>query len=277
MVLLRREETTRTLVSPATFQLGERILETYSATTRRLRRMIDQFWFPPFARAIQRLTIPGIFIHYALRKKCIANRARAALSRGTGQLVVLGAGFDGCALELSREHPQARFWEVDHPATQQWKSRVLGEIEREHFHLIPADLREGVLPSEALAASGFDPGAASFWIAEGLLMYFPAATVQALLESITGQTSEGSEIAFSFMEKRADGRIRFEKQSGLVDWWLARRGEPFLWAGSRVEVRTLLRSWQEVTFYDENDLRLLGDLNRSLHLAAGEVICSAIR
>ena len=38
------------------------------------------------------------------------------------------------------------------------------------------------------------------------------------------------------MEKQSDGRIRFDSQSKLVDWWLHRRGEPFVWGTTRSEL-----------------------------------------
>jgi methyltransferase (TIGR00027 family) len=277
MVLLQRDTKTFALVSTATTELGERILEIHSTATRWFRRVIHQSWFPPIAARIERLTIPGILCHYALRKKCLAGLVRAALNRGAEQVVVLGAGFDGCALELSREYPQAHFWEIDHPATQQWKARILGEIDRHRIHLIAADLNQGALPTDALAATHFNPEAVSFWIAEGLFMYFPETVVLALIGSITNLATAGSGVAFSLMEKREDGRIRFQRQSKLVDWWLGRRGEPFLWAGSRDEVKTFFSSWHDVTFFDHDDLRELEKLDREVPLAAGEIVCSANR
>ena len=63
---------------------------------------------------IERITIPGILLHYALRKKCIAKLARSALANGGTQVVVIGAGFDPLSSELQREFPTALFWEIDH-------------------------------------------------------------------------------------------------------------------------------------------------------------------
>ncbi|MDQ3117752.1 MAG: SAM-dependent methyltransferase, partial [Verrucomicrobiota bacterium] len=196
---------------------------------------------------------------------------------GARQVVVLGAGFDGCALQWAGEFPQANFWEIDHPATQRWKAQVLGSADARRLHLVPADLSAGVLPGEALRGSDFDSKAVSFWIAEGLLMYFSESVVQSLIGAISNLTNAGSGLAFSFMEKRDDGRIRFREQSPLVNWWLGRRGEPFLWSASRDEVRELLHSWKDVTFFDDKDLRALGQLEADVPLAAGEIICFATR
>ncbi len=270
-VWLRRSPCTSHLVSATTAELGEKLLRQYS----RGSRLLLQPWSAPLARWIERRILPGIFLHYALRKKYLANLARAAGQRSVQQFVILGAGFDGCALELSRENPPARFWEIDHPATQSWKARELGKSAR--VQLLPADLGAGQLPLAALTASGFDSGAPSFWIAEGLLMYFPEKTIRTLLAAIAALAPTGSRFAFTFMEKTADGRIRFQSQTKLIDWWLRRRSEPFLWAAARAEIKELLASWSAVAFFDDHDLRALGELSPATALAVGEIICLATR
>src|SRR5258706_11942164 len=69
-------------------------------------------------RLAVRATIPGLLAHFMLRKRWIEEAARAALADGIGQLVVVGAGFDTLAARLAPEYPQAKFIELDHPATQ---------------------------------------------------------------------------------------------------------------------------------------------------------------
>ena len=69
--------------------------------------------------------LPGILLHYALRKRFIEESARAFLERGGQQLVVLGAGFDTLAARIAEERPGVVCVEVDHPATQETKRRVL--------------------------------------------------------------------------------------------------------------------------------------------------------
>ena len=49
--------------------------------------------------------------------------ARLAAERGVSQYVLLGAGLDTFALR--NETTQLRVFEVDHPATQRWKNRLL--------------------------------------------------------------------------------------------------------------------------------------------------------
>src|SRR5436305_1327182 len=55
----------------------------------------------------------------AVRSRFAEDALRTAVSRGVSQVVVLGAGLDTFALR--NPFPQLRVFEVDHPATQEWK------------------------------------------------------------------------------------------------------------------------------------------------------------
>ena len=133
------------------------------------------------AKLVERITIPGILLHYASRKKCIRELVRSALAKGVAQVVILGAGFDPLSSELQREFPTAVFWEIDHPATQRHKVRACSEIGIERVHFVAVDLAAAGLETEALIKSDFDPAKRTFWIAEGLLMYFSADVVSSLM------------------------------------------------------------------------------------------------
>jgi len=221
------------------------------------------------------MTIPGILLHYALRKKCIRESVRSALANGVAQVVVIGAGFDPLSSELQREFPTALFWEIDHPATQRHKVRACSEMRIERMHFVAIDLAAAGLESEALMKSGFDPAKRTFWIAEGLLMYFPADVVSSLMKTLSTLSAPGSEFAFTFMENQGDGQLRFDSQTKLVDSWLGRRGEPFLWGTTRNELAEFIRPWRVIRFFDHNDLRdMESDLSGEV-IAKGEVICLA--
>ena len=237
--------------------------------------IVRQSWFRPIARLVEQITIPGILLHYALRKKCIGDLARSALNDGVAQVVVLGAGFDPLSSELQREFPTAQSWEIDHPATQRHKVRACSEIGIERVHFIAVDLSAAGFDREALISSGFDPAKRTFWIAEGLLMYFPAEIVSSLLETLSRLSAPGSEFAFTFMEKPRDGHIRFNPQTKFVDWWLRIRGEPFLWGTSQGELAEFIRPWRVIRFFDDNYLRDMQSELADEVIAKGEVICLA--
>ena len=276
LVLLHHDPKRSRLVSKTAVDLCAHILEEHSSQTRLFLKIVQQTWFRPIAKLIERLTIPGILLHYALRKKCIRDLVHSALANGIAQVVVLGAGFDPLTSELQREFPTALFWEIDHPATQRHKVRAYSEIGIERVHFVAVDLSAAGLKREALIKSGFDPAKRTFWIAEGLLMYFPADVVSSLMKTLSSLSAPGSELAFTFMEERGDGQLRFDSQTKLVDAWLRRRGEPFLWGTTRSELAEFIRPWRVIRFFDHNDLRNMeSDLSDEI-IAKGEVICLAV-
>jgi methyltransferase (TIGR00027 family) len=275
LVLLHRNPKYSGLVSETSADLCARMLEGHSGQTRLFLRIVRQHWFRPIAKLIERLTIPGILLHYALRKKCIAGLARSALINGATQVVIIGAGFDPLSLELHRQFPRAQFWEIDHPATQRHKLRSLSEIGTERVHFVAIDLSGTAFDGHALIKDSFDPTQRAVWIAEGLLMYLTPDIVSSLMKTSKGLTAPGSQFVFTFMEKQSDGRIRFDSQSKLVDWWLRERGEPFLWGATRGELVDFVRPWRVARFFDQDDLRELTSGVTAGPIARGEVICLA--
>ncbi|PYJ12185.1 MAG: hypothetical protein DME93_08260 [Verrucomicrobia bacterium] len=275
LVLLHHDPKRSRLVSKTAVDLCAHALEDHSSQTRLFLKIVQQTWFRPIAKLVERITIPGILLHYALRKKCIRELARSALTNGVAQVVIVGAGFDPLSSELQREFPAALFWEIDHPATQRHKVRACSEIGIERVHFVAVDLAAAGLEREALISIGFDPAKRTFWIAEGLLMYFPADVVSSLMKTLSTLSAPGSEFAFTFMEKQGDGQLRFDSQTKLVDSWLRRRGEPFLWGTTRNELAEFIRPWRVIRFFDHNDLRNMeSDLSDEI-IAKGEVICLA--
>jgi methyltransferase (TIGR00027 family) len=214
-------------------------------------------------------------LHYVLRKKCIAGLVRSALINGATQVVIIGAGFDPLSFELHQEFPSVQFWEIDHPATQRHKLRTFSKIGAERLHFVAMDLSATTFDSEALIENCFDPTQRTVWIAEGLLMYLTLDVVSSLMRTLKSLSAPGSQFVFTFMEKQSDGRIRFDSQSKLVDSWLSRRGEPFLWGATRSELVDLVRPWRVVRFFDHDDLRELKSGLAAEPIAKGEVICLA--
>jgi len=275
LVLLHHDPKRSRLVSKTAVDLCAHVLEDHSSQTRLFLKIVQQTWFRPIAKLVERITIPGILLHYALRKKCIRELVRSVLANGVPQVVVLGAGFDPLSSELQGEFPTALFWEIDHPATQRHKVRACSEIGIKRVHFVAVDLAAAGLEREALIKSDFDPAKQTFWIAEGLLMYFPADVVSSLMKTLSTLSAPGSELAFTFMEKQGDGPLRFDSQTKLVDSWLRRRGEPFLWGTTRSELANIVSPWRVIRIFDHDDLRQMHSGCADEVIAKGEVICLA--
>jgi len=274
LVLLHHDPKRSRLVSKTSADLCAQILETYSPQTRLTLKIVRQDWFRPIAKLIERITIPGILLHYALRKKCIAGLVRSAIINGATQVVIIGAGFDPLSFELHQDFPRVQLWEIDHPATQRHKMRGLGGVDAERLHFIAADLNAPAFGREALIESSFDPSQRTVWIAEGLLMYLREGLVSSLTRTLSGLSAPGSQFTFTFMEKQDNNGIRFDSQSRFVDWWLRGRREPFRWGSTRSDLVGFVRPWRVIRFFDHNDLcEQSGLADRSV--AKGEVICLA--
>ena len=275
LVLLDRSPQYTSLVPGTSADFCAQVLAAHSAQSRLFLKIVRQDWFRPIAKLIERATIPGILLHYALRKKCIAGLVRSALINEATQVVIIGTGFDPLGIELHQEFPSAQFWEIDHPATQRHKVRSLSKVDAGRLHFVPMDLSATTFDSEALIKTGFDSTQRTVWIAEGLLMYLTQDVVSSLMKTLKSLSGPGSRFVFTFMEKQSDGRIRFDSQSKLVDWWLRRHGEPFVWGATRSELVDFVRPWRVTRFFDHDDLRNLGSGLTNERIAKGEVICLA--
>ena len=234
----------------------------------------------PLAAALERLALPGIQLHYALRKRLLEEVARRALDGGVRQVVVLGAGFDTLALRLRESFPSARFVEVDHPATQHVKKRVVEGrgLSGENLRFVALDLAR-LCDGASLGREFFDAGARTLFVAEGVLMYLAPAAVARVFGFVRRHGAAGSLFAFTFMETGRGGRPAFRGAGRLVGAWLRLRGEPFRWGVSREGLREFLRGrgFRQLEVFDSESLRgryLGGELAR-LPLAAGECVCVA--
>jgi len=258
-VFLARDARFAQYVAPGAAELCERCL---SGAQRALTRM------PAMARAIERATIPGLCLHFMLRKRWIEHAVRSALARGARRVVVIGAGYDTLALRLAREFPAVRFTEVDHPATQAVKRAALAAGPNVRF--VPVDLAQTALGSALAGALGPEP---SVFIAEGLLMYLTPAAVAALLAAIHRLQAAGGELVFTVMEPAGDGSIRFHNATWLERALLTLWKEPFRSAVPGGELGGVLaphgfelREWAD-----------LAALYPDLPLARGELVVHAGR
>jgi methyltransferase (TIGR00027 family) len=120
---------------------------------------------------------------------------RRAAEAGARQVVVLAAGLDSRAYRLSWPHGTTIF-ELDRPQVLDFKRQVLAEHgakPRAERREVAVDLREDW--PQALRDSGFDEAKPSAWIAEGLLIYLPAAAQEQLYAGIDILAAPGSHAA----------------------------------------------------------------------------------
>ena len=104
---------------------------------------------------------------------------------GVRQIVILAAGLDSRAYRLAWPDGTVVF-ELDQPQVLEFKREVLtgsGDAPTAERREVAVDLRDD-WPA-ACGESGFDPSRPSAWLAEGLLVYLPAAAQERLFQAST--------------------------------------------------------------------------------------------
>lgn len=162
----------------------------------------------------------------AARSRYVEDRLAEAVSRGVAQYVILGAGLDTFAYR--NPFPSLRVFEVDFPATQQWKREMLQAAKIAlpgNLTFVPLDFEHKAL-AEGLAEAGFDAGAPSFFSWLGVVPYLTLAAFRATL-GVVGQLPAGSGVGFDYAVAPETlspvGRTAFDRLSDRV----AAAGEPF--------------------------------------------------
>jgi methyltransferase (TIGR00027 family) len=240
---------------------------------------MQQHWFRAVVATLERAMVPGIMLHYLLRKRWIEDRVRACLAEGVDQIVILGAGFDTLALRLHREFPHVRFFEVDHPATQQIKRRALESrfMLASNITFIAADLTHESWERALLSQSDYRDQAHTLVIAEAVLMYLQPNDLDAIFKFLREHTDQRSRFLFTFMEPRGDGKISFHNATRLLDSWLRWRGEPFTWGVRREALSSYLHeggfSLQQLATPETFRRRFCNPGLSAIPLAEGEYIC----
>ena len=271
------------LIPEQAARLSREFAHTLPLAPRLFDRALNSKLLRPLARVMERAAIPGIRLHYVLRKRYLEEVARAAISNGIRQIVVLGAGFDTLTLRLHKSFPEAEFFEVDHPATQRIKRRVSESQSgpENNLHFVALDLARDGLGESLLRHENFRPQEQALFVAEGLLMYLAPPEVDRMFEFIRTHSASETLFAFTFMERQAAGRIGFRQSSRAVDTWLRLRGESFKWGLERERVSEFLAArgfkLREVVAADRLREYLAPASLNHLPLAEGECICTAVR
>jgi methyltransferase (TIGR00027 family) len=168
-----------------------------------------------------------------------------AVANGVTQYVLLGAGLDTFAHR--NPHSQLRVFEVDHPATQQWKRELLeGNALPTPANLTyaPVDFEHETLP-EQLLATGFNQHAPTFFAWLGVVPYLTLPAFRATLSFIAAQPA-GSGVVFDYGQPRS--ALPFFEQ--LAHDSLASRvqqaGEPFQLFFTPSEIAAELTSFHTI-------------------------------
>jgi methyltransferase (TIGR00027 family) len=168
----------------------------------------------------------GMRAFMAVRSRFAEDELAAAMAGGTKQYVVLGAGLDTFAYR--NPHPGLRVFEIDHPATQQWKRQLLQtagiEIPSEAV-FVPVDFESETL-SAGLERSGFRTDQPAFFSWLGVVPYLSERAFEDTVNFIAAMPKP-SGVVFDYGVARS---VLSWKERFILDALAARvaaAGEPF--------------------------------------------------
>jgi methyltransferase (TIGR00027 family) len=180
---------------------------------------------------------------FVVRSRYAEDCLAASLSHGVRQYVILGAGLDTFAYRQPLWARPLHVFEVDHPASQQWKRRRLaatGIAIPDNVRLVPVDF-ERVTLTEGLSAAGLDFAGPTFFALLGVSQYLTEASLDLTLRFVRSMPAS-SEIVLSFVLPES---ARPPDEAALVAAFAARSaemGEPWLTAFLPDELVAKLRA-----------------------------------
>jgi methyltransferase (TIGR00027 family) len=162
----------------------------------------------------------------AARSRYVEDRLAEAVAAGVTQYVILGAGLDTFAYR--NPFPSLRVFEVDFPATQEWKREMLQSASialPASLTFVPLDFEHKALAA-GLAEAGFDSQRPAFFGWLGVVPYLTVEAFRATLGAIAALPA-GTVASFDYAlapeTLSAVGRTAFDALAGRV----AAAGEPF--------------------------------------------------
>ncbi len=165
-----------------------------------LARAMPAAWrFPHATEWALHTTSFGFLDHVALRTAAIDEALARAITAGTSQVVILGAGLDARAYRMEALR-DAIVFEVDHPSTQQYVRSRIGSLvpTARDVRFVEVDFRRDSL-RDRLAASGHLATARTFWIWEGVAPYLPHDAIRETLATVRACSAAESEIALTYI------------------------------------------------------------------------------
>jgi methyltransferase (TIGR00027 family) len=170
----------------------------------------------------------GLRAFMAARSRYAEDELARAIGRGTAQYVVLGAGLDTFAYRNPHAEGALRVFEVDYPATQEWKRRQLAATEiaiPASVTFAPVDFERQTL-AKGLGEAGFDREKATFFSWLGVSMYLTDEAIDATLRFVAS-LPQGGGIVFDYMVSRESLGILERMALDALSRRVESAGEPF--------------------------------------------------
>lgn len=163
------------------------------------------------------------------RSKFAEDELSVAIKRGVRQYVILGAGLDTFAYRNPYSTNGLKIFEVDYPATQEWKRQLLNSAKipiPETLTFTPIDFESQAL-ADQLREAGFRTDEPSFFSWLGVTMYLTRETMMATMKYIASSTPLGSRIVFDYVIPPSSQKFLRRLVFRLLSNRVKRVGEPW--------------------------------------------------
>ena len=217
--------------------IAVRILGTYATEVERTPGRLANRKPRPHSAAMRAFVVA--------RSRYAEDMLGHAVQLGATQYVLLGAGLDTFAYR--NPYVALRVFEVDHPATQQWKRELLTQAnmpQARELTYVPVDFEHQTVAAELLAR-GYDPVAARFFSCLGVVSYLSLYAFRATLRFMTQQPAD-SGVVLEYEQPRAElprleqlARDSRSYRAGLI-------GEHFKLFFSPAEITAELQAFREL-------------------------------
>jgi methyltransferase (TIGR00027 family) len=191
--------------------LGKDYLEEVKRTPDSAKR--------PFSAALRAFMV--------VRARLAEDTLAAALqTHATQQYLVLGSGLDTFACR--NPHPSLRVFEVDHPATQAWKQKLLTAANLtppDTAHFVAVDFEKDSLRAR-LKSAGFDETLSTVTAWLGVVPYLTPEAFRATLR-VLARFAPGSAVVFDYSQPREALPAREQLMHDSLAARVALAGEPF--------------------------------------------------
>jgi len=177
----------------------------------------------------------------AARSRFSEDTLAACVARGVRQVVVLGAGLDTLSLRNPHAGLGVRVFEVDYPATQDWKRERLkqaGLAIPASLTFAPVDFERQSL-ADGLKSAGFQADRPAFFQWLGVVPYLTREAVATTLAFIASVRE--SEVVFDYAEPFENYPAERRENVMAVAASAASRGEPWLSLFDPAELLGMLR------------------------------------
>ena len=217
----------------------------------------------------------GLRAFLVARSRYAEDTLARAVAQGVTQYVLLGAGLDTFAHR--NPYQQLRVFEVDHPATQQWKRELLeisGLPAPANLTYVPVDFERQSL-SEQLHSAGFNPAVPTFFAWLGVVPYLTLAAFRSTINFIAAQ-SHGTGVVLDYSQPRSALPFLEKLAHDSLSARVQLAGEPFQLFFTPSEMAselTAFRDMEDIGSFEINaryfanrsdNLRMLGSAGRFL-------------